>query len=227
MNTYPQSRFPAVALVIGICAFAIGELLRQLVYSGSADSPVALTQAVSAHAGLWTTAGFTSLLVPVLMLPGLFRIIAEARGRGARVTRIGGWLVVIGLIASVGHLATYFIPPVQYADAGTSATTITALYNASGQVPMFMAFIVCVMLGMVVGTVVLLVGLRRARRVPIWAVVTAVVFAVSEFSGGTPSAAIALLAAVATFIAVARSLTTAPNEVEPASVNAQAAEVGA
>lgn len=227
MNTHPQSRFASFALAIGICAFAIGELLRQLVDSGNADSPVALTQAVSAHAGLWTTAGFTSLLVPVLMLPGLFRIIAEARGRGARVTRIGGWLVAIGLIASVGHLATYFIPPVQYAAAGSSATTITALYNASGQVPMFMAFIVCVMLGMVIGTVVLLVGLRRAHRAPIWAVVTAVVFAVSEFSVGLPSAVIGLLAAVATFIPVARSLTTVPNEVEPAAVHAHAAEIAA
>jgi hypothetical protein len=59
------------------------------------------------------------------------------------------------------------------------------------------------------GTLVLFVGLRRARRVPIWAVLAALVFVVCGSSSGAAAGVLGVLAALAAFVPAARALVTA------------------
>jgi hypothetical protein len=60
---------------------------------------------------------------------------------------------------------------------------------------------------MMLGSIVLFVGLRRARRVPLWAVISAVVFVAAGSSGGVVAGVVGVLAAGVAFGAAAGSLT--------------------
>ncbi|TWP33881.1 hypothetical protein FGL98_19400 [Leekyejoonella antrihumi] len=79
---------------------------------------------------------------------------------------------------------------------------LAALDHASEGYPMLVLLIVLFIVGLTLGSVLLLIGLRRARRVPIWAV-AAVVFVVCGSTGGVVAGGLGILAALAAFVPVA------------------------
>jgi hypothetical protein len=59
---------------------------------------------------------------------------------------------------------------------------------------------------MMLGSIVLFVGLRRARRVPVWSVVAAVVFVAAGSTNGVAAGVLGIVAALAAFVPAARTL---------------------
>jgi hypothetical protein len=210
MTNHTSFRIAGYGLVIGPACFALGDLLRRLVDSSSDSSPTELAAHVADHSGAWLGAGLLSVLAPVFFLPGVLALVASTSGRGRRLVTLGGCLVGLGLLASVGHAVAFFSPPALYDRADTDAAAVKALDHASESYPLLVVLIIAFIVGMAIGVLLLLVGLRRARRVPVWSVVAGVVFAVAGSSGGVAAGVIGLVAALAAFVPAARSLIISP-----------------
>lgn len=142
----------------------------------------------------------------MFFLPGVIAATLAVRGRGSRLVSIGGALVGMGLIASVGHAVAFYSPVAFHAKAGIDASTITALDNAAEAYPLLIALIIAFIVGMTIGVIMWLIGLRRAGRIPVWAVVAGVLFAVADSSGSVALGLVGVLAALAAFVPVAQSL---------------------
>lgn len=205
-HTEPTSRIPApaLALLAGAVCFAAGDLLRRTVDGSTTSTPVELMRAVGEHQGAWLLAGTLSVLAPVLMLPGVAWLLLTTRGRGQRATRTGGVLLALGQLAAVGHAVAFYGLPTLGVDAGLSAAAYDAVDRASESAPLLIGLIAVFILGNVVGTIVLLVGLRRAGRVPLWSVAACVVFVVAGSGGGLAAGVLGVLTAVATYAPLCR-----------------------
>lgn len=209
MTNSTHTRFAAAGLVAGPLLFTLGDLLRRLVEPSGTPSATAVTAAVGSHDGTWLVAGLLSVAAAFCLVPGAWGLLTCAGGRGARTTTVGALMVGAGALALVGHTVAFYAPYALSARAHTSASELTALDHASESYPLLVALIVLFIVGMALGPVVLLAGLRRARRVPVWAVVAAVVFAASGSTGGVGAGVLGIVAALATFLPAARSMIVA------------------
>ena len=206
MTNSLQLRIAAVGLVVGALCFTLGDTLRRVVDSSTSGTAVDLAASVHDRPGTWLAAGLLSAVAPLFLLPGVHALVATTRGRGSRVVGVGGALTSLGLVASVGHAVAFYSPPALYGRAGTSPAAIKALDKASEAYPLLVVLIVAFIAGMTLGVLVLLVGLRRAGRIPVWSVVAGLVFAVAGSSGGVAMGLLGVVAALAAFVPAARSL---------------------
>ncbi|MEO7070204.1 MAG: hypothetical protein ABI131_06895 [Nostocoides sp.] len=206
MNTPTGQRAAAALLLVGAVAFGAADLLRRVV-TGDATTSTAITRAVADRTGLWNVAAVLAVVAALALLPALSHLVSAAgSGSGARLTRIGGLLAAAGMVASAGHAAAFYGPYSAYAAAGTAASDITALDTATEGVPVLALLIVLFLLGLVVGQILLFIGLRRARRVPVWAVIAVVVEIVAGSTGGIVPGVVGLVAWVAAYLPVALAL---------------------
>jgi hypothetical protein len=216
MTNSLQLRIAALGLVLGPLCFTLGDTLRRVVDSSTSSSAVELAAKVADRPGVWLAAGLLSALAPLFFLPGIHALVATTRGRGSRVVGVGGALMSLGLVAAVGHAVAFYALAALYGRAGragragSDAATIKALDKASESYPLLVALIVAFIVGMTIGVIALLVGLRRAGRIPVWAVVAGVVFAVARSSGGLSMGALGMVAALVAFVPAARSLLGVP-----------------
>lgn len=209
MTRHTFHRIAAAGLFAGPLLFTLGDLLRRLVEPVGSPSAAEITRAAGDHAGLWLSAGLLSLLAAPLLVVGVLGLVADCSGRGARTTTIGAVMVVIGGFASIGHAVAFYAPYALYDRADTPEPALRALDHASEGYPLLVALIALFVVGMMLGSLVLLVGLRLASRVPVWSVVSAVVFVAAGSSGGVVAGVVGVAAAVAAFGPAARSLTRA------------------
>jgi hypothetical protein len=210
MTNSLQLRIAALGLVLGPLCFTLGDTLRRVVDSSTSSSPVELATKVADRPGVWLTAGLLSAIAPLFFLPGVHALVATTRGRGSHVVGVGGALVSLGLVAAVGHAAAFYAPAALAGRAGMDDGTIAAFDKASEGYPLLVALIVAFVVGMTIGVIALLIGLRRAGRVPVWAVVAGVVFAVAGSSGGVAMGILGMVAALVAFVPAARSLLGVP-----------------
>jgi hypothetical protein len=207
------SRSAGAALVAGVVAFSVGDLLRRVVEPASASSASAVTSAVEAHTGPWLAAGLLELVAAALLLVGALSAKRLAPARGGRLTAIGSGLLAAGAVASVGHTIGYYGTYAQYADSGLDASTLNGLSQANdvlGGVA-----IAVFMLGLLLGPVLLTIGLRRAGVVAIWVPVAAVVFVVAGAVSGVAAGVVGLVAGLASLgvvgLTMARAATSRPS----------------
>ena len=211
MTTTTRARIGALLLVIGPLAFTVADLLRRLVEpSGSPKAP-AIADAVGDHGGLWLLAGLLSVVAALCLVPGVLALLpvssgSTTEGRGSRLTTLGVAMVAIGGIASAGHAVAFYAPYALYARANTSADALTALDDASESYALLVLLIALFIAGMMLGSIVLFIGLRRARLVPIWSVVAVVVFVACGTTGGVLPGVIGIVAALAAFGPAAASV---------------------
>lgn len=198
MDQHVRTRtLSGLALIGGISAFVVGDLLRRLVEPPDYSTSWALTSAVHTHLGLWLVAGLLELLSALLLVPGAMGARWLAPVRGAALTTIGSVLMVIGAIASIGHTIGYYGVFAMFAESGLDAASVNQVAAANGLLDGVV--IALFMLGLLVGPVLLTVGLRRAGAVPIWVPVLAVVFVVTANVNGVVAGLVGLAAALAAF----------------------------
>lgn len=212
-----------MSLVLGPLLLTVGDVLRRMVEpAGSNLSGAAITEAVGQHGSAWLAAGLLELAAAFVFVVGMAGLIATARGRGARIITVGAVMIGIGAIASVGHAMAYYFFYAVNSTAQTAGSQIDALDRAGEGYPLLITVILLFIVGIEIGTLVLFVGLRRARRVPIWAVVAAVVFVVLSNVEGVGAGITCIVVAMAAFIPAARSLSREPSKA-PHEVRVEAA----
>lgn len=207
MTNSTRTRIAAAGLVLGPLLFTVGDLLRRLLEPSGGPSATAITHAVGQHGDAWLLAGLLSVAAAFCFVAGVLGLIPGAHGRGARTTTIGAVLVAVGAMASVGHAVAFYSPYALYDKAHTTGPQLEALDNASENYPLLIALIVLFIAGMMLGSIVLFVGLRRARRVPVWSVVAAAVFVAAGSTNGVAAGVLGIVAALAAFVPAARTLT--------------------
>ena len=206
MNTDTRTRIAATLLVVGALTFTVGDLVRRLVEPSGSPKAVDITHAVGQHHGAWLLAGFLGLVAGLCLAPALLTLIPSAGARGSRVTTTGALMASVGAMASIGHTIAFYSPYSLFADARVPGTEVTAIDKASESSPLLIALIVLFIAGMMLGSIVLFVGLRRAGRVPIWSVVAVVVFVACGSTGGVVPGVIGIIAAAAAFVPAAKNL---------------------
>ncbi len=209
MTNQTHHRIAAAGLVIGPLLFTVGDLVRRLVEPTRTTSPAVLSSAVARHGDAWALAAVLSAAAGFCLVPGAIALVATARGRGARLTTIGGGLLAVGAVAAVGHAVAFYSPYALYGKAHVTGPTLTAMDSASESYPLLVALIVLFIAGMVLGPLVLCLGLRRAGRVPTWAVIAAVVFVVTGGTSSVAAGAIGVVAAMVAFVPAALSVAQA------------------
>jgi hypothetical protein len=214
MPAFPVARrLAAVALVAAPLAFTSADVLRRVLEPADPE-PVPLAQAVAVHPGAWLTAGLLSSLA-CLLVPAVTAVGLLVHGRGARLARTGCALTAVGAAASLVHAAGFFGLYGALARAGADSGVVRELNAAADGYPFFVAFIVLFTAGMVLGPVLLSIGLRRARAVPLWVPFATAVFVLSGLVGGVVAGVVGLAAAAVAFTAMARFL-VAPGDPAPA-----------
>ncbi len=208
MTSTTHHRIALAGLVLGPLSFAIADLLRRVVEPSSSVADGKLVTAIADRPGLWLLAGLLSALSAFLLIPGVAAVLGRAHGRGATLTMIGGYVFGAGVLASIGHMSEYFGTYGTYEKAGIGTSTIQRLGSAS-YLPNNL-FIAVFLVGMFVGLILMMLGLRRAGAVPIWAVVAAIIAIVVGSSGGVAAGAVGVVAWLATFLPIARWVSSTP-----------------
>jgi hypothetical protein len=218
MTKTTHARIAAAGLLLGPLLFTLADLFRRLVEPSGTPTAAQITRAVSQHEATWLAAGLLSMIAAPCFVAGVVGLAVAVGGRGGRLTAVGAALVGFGSIASVAHAVAFFSPYALYDRAGTSSTAMTALDDASESYPLLVAVIVVFLVGMMLGSIILLIGLRRARRVPLWSVVAVIVFVACGSTGGVGPGVLGIVAALLAFAPAARSLLVEPSLAAPDGV---------
>jgi hypothetical protein len=189
----------AVAIALGLVSFVVSNALQWTLESGG-DSPSAV---ISAQPTAWLIAGISAVLGPLFWAGGLLVVIGLVREQGWVLTTLGGIVSAIGLAAGVGHLALFFGVYGDLAAAGTSDSAAKALLEADNANALVNLLLILFLVGFCLGPIILTVGLRRARLVPVWLPVVALVAAVANFVGGPVAGILQLVALLVVFVPLA------------------------
>jgi hypothetical protein len=186
-------------IVLGLASFVVTTILQWVLQS---DSPTP-GDAVHAHPAVWAAASLLGVLGPLAWSAGIAAVTMQVQERGWVITTIGGALTGLGLVAGVGHLALYFGLFGDLAAGGADAATVQAVTAADDSSAVSTVLLILFLIGFSLGPIVLTAGLRRARLLPVWVPVAALVAAVANFVGGPVAGIVQVLALAATFVPMA------------------------
>lgn len=215
MATLIPRRAQAACLFLGPLLFALADLLRRLVVPSNGPDVLGDVRRIHDHPGLWQLAVLLAGVSVLVFIPGLGAIIGLVSDRGLVLTRVGTLMVGAGLLGSIGHLMGYYGSYGLFDKAALDPAAIRAFYDAGEAYPPLLGFIAVFIVGLLFGILVLTVGLRRARVVPIWTVVTGLVVFVTANAGGVLAGVVGLVAWVATLTPVALAVMRTTDDTQP------------
>jgi hypothetical protein len=165
--------------VLGMLLAPWGFVITNLCYAlairdGGNDSTGAEAIAVfGAHPTLvrvGVTAGMIGCILLVPAVSGLFRLAPSGQVRGGRAVLVGGSLMIAGYICYFAVLQSSFVV-LAMAELGGDPSRFAAAIDTSQADPWPLWVFGLFVLGNLVGTTVLAIGLLRSRAVPIWAAI--------------------------------------------------------
>ena len=190
-----------VGIALGVLSLVAATIIQWVVQpSDPSGTPIDLARE---NPGVWLLVGLLAVLGPLAWVGGIVPVTMLARSKGWLVTTIGGYLTAIGLIAGVGHLALFFGLIADAAGAGLDSDTGMALLQADDASVLSNVLLYGFLVGFSLGPILLTIGLRLAKLVPVWVPVAAIVMVVANFVGGIPAGVVQLVAVVATFVPMA------------------------
>lgn len=148
---------------------------------------------------LWLVIGLLGVFGPLAWVAGIVSITLLVRAKGWTLTTIGGYITGAGLIAGVGHLALFFGVISDAAGSGIDTDSGVALLRVDDASILSTVLLYAFLIGFSVGPILLAVGLRQAKLLPVWVPVAAVIMVVANFVGGIPAGIVQLIAVMATF----------------------------
>jgi hypothetical protein len=188
----------AASLALGLASFILTTVLQWILQA--ADPSATMLQAIGKNPGLWLTMSLAAVLGPMVWTAGIIPVTALVCGRGWVLTTIGGYLTGIGLVAGVGHLALYFGLNGDLAASGLDASAVVAVSTADDRAVLANLLLTLFLIAFSLGPILLTVGLRRARLVPVWVPVAGIVATVANFVGGVAAGGVQLAALAFTFV---------------------------
>jgi hypothetical protein len=189
-------RLAAVGILLGLASL-IATTLLQWSLQADAASPAA---AAHARPGTWLVCALLAVFGPLLWAAGVAVLTLQVRERGWVLTTIGGVSTALAFGVGAAHLSLFFGLAADLAGAGAGDDVARMVLGADDRSVLSTVLLWCFLVGFSLGPIVLLIGLRRAQRVPIWAPVAALIAAVANFVGGPIAGAVQLAALLAAFL---------------------------
>jgi hypothetical protein len=223
----------AASIVLAPLTFGIGDQLRMRVMPPDQDEwndfVVAMLERVAADSGLWTAVSYTLYLALFLGITATIAIWRLSVAHAPRWAWAGAILGGLGVLGEAVHLTAHFATLGAFASYEDRAVA-AELYLTLEQHPFAMALFIPFLLG-IFALIPQAVGLRRARVIPLWAMLALVGGPVMMMvaGGSTPvaSAVFTLLVVIGftpAALAMLRSPTLAPAHASPPAHEAQALE---
>jgi hypothetical protein len=150
--------------------------------SGDSNSPAFLAK-VAASSGHEQASIVCFLLGFALLIPGAYGLLDTIRGRGETIATIGALLTTIGAAAFAGLECSGIanIGVARSVPAAQAARIVTEMGNVGAAGAVFLLG-----LALPVGMILVTIGIRRARRAPLWVpIVTALGFLIVMFVEST------------------------------------------
>jgi Domain of unknown function (DUF4386) len=175
--------FAGIALIVAPLLFLLGSVLDP----AWADETEEYLNEVAADRGLYLLAGILNLIGALLLIAGLLGVIHLLRRRRVTLGQVGAALVMIGAVAIA---STYVISVFEIVGTGDEfdreqVVTLFEDTEESGEAaPIFVMFL----LGLVLGSILLAIGLWRQRAVAVWVPIVLVLSSVAGFVAGDSQA---------------------------------------
>jgi hypothetical protein len=160
-------RFRRIMAGVSLVLSPVFLLAAFVVVPTMASDTRAMLAAIAQHPTQWYLFGLFTLLAYVLLAPAVLGLMHLLRDRAAAWSAIGGSLAFLGTFASVADTRLVFVHwqmAAPEADRDQMVALLTRLEAAAGATLPF----ILGTLGLVIGTVLLAIGLYRARAVPTW-----------------------------------------------------------
>ena len=160
-------RFRRIMAGVSLVLSPVLLLAAFVVVPTMASDTRAMLAAIAQHPTQWYLFGLFLLVSYVLLAPAVLGLMHLLRDRAAAWSAIGGSLAFLGAIASVADTRLVFVHwqmAAPEADRDQMVALLTRLEAAAGATLPF----ILGTLGLVIGTVLLAIGLYRARAVPTW-----------------------------------------------------------
>jgi hypothetical protein len=155
----------------------IGALLTPRVTAGLGDE----LAVISEHAERWLISSFLTLLSFFLLTPAVLGMAHLLRDRGVAPGRVGAGLFLLGLCFHAAVIGCSLVE-VPLTTSGIERARRIAfterMYDDAAFTMVLLPF-----LGFYLGSIILAVGLWRARGVPLWVVVAIILALLAEFFG--------------------------------------------
>jgi hypothetical protein len=180
-----------IALIAAPLLFLLGSAIDP---AWAEDTDEYLSE-VAADKGLYLLAGILNLIGALLLIPGLFGVIHLLRRRRVTVGQIGAALVMIGAVAIASTYVISVIEIVGTGDEFDRGQVVSLLDDAeeSGEAaPLLVMFL----LGLVLGSILLAIGLWRQKAVPVWVPIVLVLSSVAGFVAGDDQASSLISSAI-------------------------------
>jgi hypothetical protein len=184
-------------MVLGMVSLIAATVIQWFLQSG--DPAATPLDVAGTSPMLWLAVGLLGVFGPLAWVAGIVSVTLLVRAKGWTLTTIGGYITGAGLIAGVGHLALFFGVIADAAGASLDSESGMALLRADDASILSTVLLYGFLVGFSLGPILLSIGLRRAKIVPVWVPVAAVVMVVANFVGGVPAGIVQLVAVVATF----------------------------
>jgi hypothetical protein len=183
--------FAGLALIAAPVLFLVGTAVDP----AWADDTEEYLNEVAADKGLYLLAGILNLVGALLLIAGLLGVIHLLRRRRVTVGQIGAALVMIGAVAIASTYTINVIEILGTGDEFDRGQVVRLLDDAeeSGEAaPIFVMFL----LGLVLGSILLAIGLWRQRAVPLWVPIVLVLSSLAGFVAGDSQAASLISSAI-------------------------------
>lgn len=170
METFNARQLPRTAVAIALILAPLFALVSALVSPALKSDAGLQLDVIAQHADRWYWFTLLLLIGSILLVPALLGIAALVAQRAPRLGYIGGGLAALGALIAIGDVMSQLMSWQMVAN-GADHAQMTALLerfdNAGGVAAVFSVGGLAILLG----TVLLTVGLIRARAVPTWAAI--------------------------------------------------------
>lgn len=160
-------RFRRMVAGVSLVLSPVFLLAAFVVVPTMASDTRAMLAAIAHHPTQWYLFGLFLLVSYVLLAPAVLGLMHLLRDRAAAWSGIGGSLALLGTISAVTDTRLVFVTwqmAAPEADRDQMVALLTRLEASAGATLPF----ILGTLGLVIGTVLLAIGLYRARAVPTW-----------------------------------------------------------
>ena len=172
-----------LCMILAPLTVGASDLIRLSVEKGDLGTREQLT-VIAASLSMWQAAMILNMLGVILSMPAVLGLLHLLHDRGAVWGHVGGGLYLIGVLGLAAHNAGYYGTLAAASAAGVDQDQAVRFVQAGETIPGNVVWLLTLLAGLLLGTILLGVGLFRARVVPRWTAVLMLLSVVVSFFAG-------------------------------------------
>ena len=172
-----------LCMILAPLTVGASDLIRLSVEKGDLGTRDQLT-VIAASPSMWQAAMILNMLGVILSVPAVLGLLHLLHDRGAVWGHVGGGLYLVGVLGLAAHNAGYYGTLAAASAPGVDQDQAVRFVQAGETIPGNAVWLLMFLAGLLLGTILLGVGLLRARVVPRWTAVLMLLSVVVSFFAG-------------------------------------------